>query len=100
MNDIKDIGGLEQFSPSYAKDKLMEMLSDLSPMSLGYVWRPIVYAYYFTDDHDPDKLTLEDVLRYNLIGAVALDSAEDIEYLAEMRRLHTWQHLKEQGIVL
>lgn len=54
-----------------ARITLTKMLLNLSDDALEYVWRPIVYAYYYTDQRDPDRLTDDDANRLSLIGAAA-----------------------------
>ena len=54
-----------------ARLKLTEMLLALSDEALEYAWRPIAYAYYYTDGRDPDRLTSEDAARLTLIGVAA-----------------------------
>lgn len=54
-----------------ARVELMKMLTELSDDALKYVWRPIAYAWHYTDDNDPDVMTEDDLDRMCLIGAVA-----------------------------
>lgn len=54
-----------------ARVELMRMLTDLSDDALKYVWRPIAYAWHYTDANDPDVMTDEDLDRMRLIVAVA-----------------------------
>ncbi len=77
---------INQFDPSRARVGLMKMLSELSVDALEYVWRPIVYAYYLTDDNNPDALSDEDVNRFDLIGAAAHDSSEFVSRHNDWRR--------------
>ena len=65
---------------------LTKMLLALSDDALEYVMRPIVYAYYYTDQRDPDRLTDDDVNRLCLIGAVAHGSEKTVSTLALMNR--------------
>ena len=39
-----------------ARTTLAKMLLALSGEALEYVWRPIIYAYYYSDGRDPDRL--------------------------------------------
>ena len=64
-----------------ARITLTKMLLALSDDALEYVWRPILYAYYYTDDRDPDRLSEEDSIRFSLIGAAAHDSSEMVSML-------------------
>ncbi len=77
---------INQFDPTRARAGLMRMLSELSVDALEYVWRPIVYAYYLTDDNNPDALTDEDVCRFDLISAAAHGSSEFVSRLNDWRR--------------
>ena len=73
-----------------AKVELMRMLTELSDDALKFVWRPIAYAYYFTDDHNADILTGDDVDRLWLIVSTAIDPPEVTHevslYQADVRR--------------
>lgn len=73
---------IRQRNMKKAKEELMKMLADLSDNALQYVWRPIAYAYYMTDDHGIDLLTDEDVNRFGLIISAALGSKAEVEYLS------------------
>ncbi len=76
---------INQFDPSHARAGLMKMLSELSVDALEYVWRPIVYAYFLTVEHNPDALSDEDSERFSLIGSAAHDSFEIV------RSINDWQ---------
>ena len=54
-----------------ARVELMKMLTELSDDALKYVWRPIAYAWHYTDNNDPDVMTEDDLNRMCLVGAVA-----------------------------
>ena len=56
--------------------KLMRMLTELSNDAMKLVWRPITYAYYFTDSHGADTLNDDDLDRLGLIVSAATDPAE------------------------
>lgn len=75
---------INQFDPSRARANLIQMLSELSADALEYVWRPIVYAYYYTDNRDADTLTDDDSKRLSLIGVAAHGSSELVS------RLNSW----------
>lgn len=70
--------------------KLMRMLTELSDDAMKLVWRPIAYAYYFTDDHGADTLTNDDLDRLGLIVSAATDPTEVAHevnlYLASIHR--------------
>ena len=68
-----------------AREERMEMLSELSDKALAYVWRPIAYAYNWTDGHDTESLSKDDVWRMNLVCAVAHGSPEVIDRIADYR---------------
>lgn len=79
-----------------ARTTLAKMLLDLSDEALEYVWRPIIYAYYYTDIRDPDRLTDDDSKRLALIIAVAHESPNVINRLEQLNRV-LWQiKLKKQ----
>lgn len=73
-----------------AKAELMRMLTELSDDALRLVWRPIVYAYYFTDDHNAMALTGDDVDRLGLISSAAIDPSDVTHevslYCSDVRR--------------
>lgn len=74
-----------QKSIGRAREELMEMLSELSDRALAYVWRPIAYAYNWTDGHGMESLSQDDLWRMNLVCAVAYGSPEAIDRLADYR---------------
>lgn len=79
-----------------ARTTLAKMLLDLSDEALEYVWRPIIYAYYYTDMRDLDRLTDDDSKRLALIIAVAHESPNVINRLEQLNRV-LWQiKLKKQ----
>ncbi len=88
---MEENNAINQFDPSRARAGLMRMLSELSVDALEYVWRPIVYAYYYTDYHDMDMLTDDDSKRFDLIGAAAHGSPEFIS------RLDDWMITLQQA---
>ena len=51
--------------------ELMRMFTELSDEALAYVWRPIAYAYFHTDEHNPEVLTSDDMKRMGLIRMTA-----------------------------
>lgn len=57
-----------------ARVELMKMLTELSDDALKYVWRPIAYAWHYTDGNDPDVMADDDLNRMCLVGAVAHES--------------------------
>ena len=57
-----------------ARAELMRMLAELSDDALKYVWRPIAYAWCYTDENDPDGLTRDDLDRITLLGSIAYDN--------------------------
>ena len=61
------------------------MLSELSDKALAYVWRPIAYAYNWTDGHGTESLSKDDVWRMSLVCAVAHVSPEVIDRIADYR---------------
>ena len=71
-----------------ARITLTKMLLTLSDDALEYVWRPIVYAYYYTDQRDPDRLTDDDVKRLGLIGAAAHGGEKLVSRLDVVRRAY------------
>ncbi len=77
---------INQFDPSRARVALMRMLSELSVDALEYVLRPIIYAYYWTDDRNQDWLTDDDLNRVSLISAAAHDSPDLVRTLSATGR--------------
>ncbi len=76
---------INQFDPSRARAGLIRMLSELSVDALEYVWRPIVYAYFLTDDNNPDAISDEDANRFDLISVAAHGSPEFVSRLNDWR---------------
>ena len=76
---------------------LTKMLLALSDDALEYVMRPIVYAYYYSDGRDPDRLTDDDVKRLGLIGAAAHGGEELVSRLDVVRRAYE-SVLAEKGV--
>ena len=68
-----------------ARSVLQEVLSALSDEALAYVWRPIVYAYLWTDAHGHDLMTDDDMRRIGLYGMIANGSPEAVERLDKWR---------------
>lgn len=68
-----------------ARVELMKILAELSDEALEYVWRPIVYAYYWTDGHDQVILSEDDRERMLLICVVAHESPEFVNKLSRYR---------------
>ena len=80
-----------------ARITLTKMLLNLSDDALEYVWRPIVYAYYYTDQRDHDRLTDDDVKRLSLIGVAAHSGEELVSRLDVVRRAYE-SVLAEKGV--
>lgn len=59
-----------------ARMELVRMLTELSNDAMKLVWRPITYAYYFTDNHGADTLNDDDLDRLGLIASAATDPTE------------------------
>ncbi len=77
---------INQFDPSRARIELLRMLSELSAEALEYVWRPIVYAYYWTDDRNQALLTDDDRNRFSLISVAEYGSPKLVSRLNDWRR--------------
>ncbi len=43
------------------------MIDQMSPEALAYCCEAIFWAYYWTDGHNPNRLTEQDVARYHLL---------------------------------
>ena len=83
MNSIeKNINQRDMF---HARVELIRMLAELSDDALKYVWRPISYAYYWTDAHDHSVITDDDINRIRLVGVVANGSLQVVDYLNSCR---------------
>ena len=63
------------------RTELMWLLTELSDDALEYVWRPIAYAYYWTDHHNPELLSEDDARRFRLIGAATNGSHETVRVM-------------------
>lgn len=73
-----------------ARSILENTLSALSDEALVYVYRPIMYAYLWTDGHDHDRLTDDDMRRVHLSGMIAHGSPKAVE------RLDKWRMAEER----
>ena len=80
-----------------ARITLTKMLLALSDEALEYVWRPVVYAYYYTDQRDPDRLTDDDVKRLSLIGVAAHSGEKLVSRLDTVQRAYE-RVLAEKGV--
>ncbi len=81
--------------------ELMRMFTELSDEALAYVWRPIAYAYFHTDEHNPEVLTSDDMKRMGLIRMTAHGSPEEVDEL-DSWRVHVarrWAENRRWGIV-
>ena len=81
-----------------ARLKLTEMLLALSDEALEYAWRPIAYAYYYTDGRAPDRLTSEDAARLTLIGVAAHGDAALVYRLNQCLRDRWHAERKEASV--
>ena len=75
-----------------ARSILEETLSTLSDEALVYVYRPIMYAYLWTDGHGHDRLTDDDMRRIHLSRMIAHGSPEAVE------RLDKWRNAVEKNM--
>lgn len=64
-----------------ARSLLSKILSELSDEALEYVYRPIMYAYLWTDAHDHDRLTDDDMYRIHLHAAASTASPQVLKVL-------------------
>ena len=85
----------EKEETTTARSTLVKILSELSDDALVYVWRPIMYAYLWTDGHGHDKLTDDDMRRISLSGIIANGSPEVVEQLDKWRWAVEWNEMKE-----
>lgn len=85
----------EKEETTAARSTLVKILSALSDEALAYVWRPIMYAYLWTDCHGHDKLTDDDMRRIHLSGVAANGSPEVVEQLDKWRWAVEWNEMKE-----
>lgn len=83
------LSAAEREEISAARSTLLNILAGLSGDALAYVWRPIMYAYLWTDEHDPDRLTPDDLCRLRLSVAIANSSPGEVAQLDAF--LHTVQ---------
>ena len=77
-----------------ARSILVKTLLKLSDDALAYVWRPIMYAYLWTDGHGPDRLTDDDMRRMHLSGVIANGSPKVVERLDKWRSAVEWNERK------
>ena len=82
----------EKEEAAAARSTLVKILSALSDEALAYVWRPIMYAYLWTDGHGQNRLTDDDMRRLHLSGMIANGSPAAVE------RLDKWRRAVEQNM--
>ena len=75
----------EKEEATSARSTLVKILSALSDETLAYVWRPIMYAYLWTDCHGHDRLTDDDMHRIHIYGMLANGSPVAVERLDKWR---------------
>lgn len=80
----------------YSREKLMDILSKLNDNSLKYVWRPIMYAYLWTEQADPDSLTDDDMERIKLYIAIANGPDDDVKQAAQLLRRLDRDRMEQQ----
>jgi len=61
------------------------------------VWRPIAGACNWTDEHNPNALSEEDVNRYRLIDAAAHGSTKDIEFFDDFNNWY-FRHRRTKNV--
>lgn len=66
------------------KQKALQMVGELSPDALDYIYEAILWAYNCTDMHDPDSLSDTDARRYDLVRLAIQESPSYVE------ALHKW----------
>ena len=69
-----------------ARSLLSKILSELSDEALEYVYRPIMYAYLWTDGRGHDQLTDDDMHRIQLYAAASTASPQVLKVLDMLRR--------------
>ena len=69
-----------------ARSLLSKILSELSDEALEYVYRPIMYAYLWTDGRGHDQLTDDDMHRIHLYAAASTASPQVLKVLDMLRR--------------
>lgn len=71
-----------------ARSLLSKILSELSDEALEYVYRPIMYAYLWTDGRGRghDQLTDDDMHRIQLYAAASTASPQVLKVLDMLRR--------------
>lgn len=80
----------------YSREKLMDVLSKLNDNSLKYIWRPIMYAYLWTEQADPDSLTDDDMERIKLYIAIANGPDDDVKQAAQLLRRLDYDRMEQQ----
>lgn len=80
-----------------ARKKAADRIMSLSPCALGYVLKPIEWAYNWTDGHDQDSMSDEDSSRYMLIAAALHDNMRVVELLNTCRRAFVNAEIKKDN---
>lgn len=76
--------------------KAVKLLLDLSPDALGYVLKPIRWAWAWMDQNDPDSMSEEDTMRFSLIAAGVHENPLFITRLYQLKRAMFWVSLKKE----
>lgn len=72
------------YNPAAMREELARMVSELSIDALQYVWRPILYAYNWVDEHDEEAMVNDDnICRWNLIISAAIETQKHVEDVCE-----------------
>ena len=76
--------------------KAVKLLLALSPDALGYVLKPIRWAWAWTDQNDPDSMSEEDTMRFSIIAAGVHENPLFITCLYRLRRAMFLASLKKK----
>jgi len=86
-----------QYTASDVRQDLMRMLSELSDEALKYVWLPVLGAYLYTDQRDPDVLSDEDFNRFCLIAAGINRPYETVQKLVNWDTYYFRREMQKAG---
>lgn len=83
----------------YNREILSQMLNKLSDDALEYVRLPILGAYLWTDQHEPEMLTDEEYDRFSLLGAAVHEPIERVQKLLDWDHYYSWREQQKRQMI-
>jgi len=86
-----------KYIASDVRKDLMRMLSELSDDAVKYARLPVLGAYLWTDQHEPEMLTDEEYDRFSLIGAAVHEPIERVQKLLDWNHYYFHEEMRKAG---